>query len=56
MSQGKGDTYRPVDNKKFAENYDRIFGKKPEVIDPHKFSFSRVSAIITPPVDNTDAT
>ena len=22
---GKGDDYRPVDNKKFAENYDRIF-------------------------------
>lgn len=27
---GKGDTYRPVDKKKFAENYDRIFGKKEE--------------------------
>lgn len=25
---GKGDTYRPVDQKKWSENYDRIFGKK----------------------------
>jgi len=25
---GKGDDYRPVDRKKFAENYDKIFGKK----------------------------
>lgn len=25
---GKGDTYRPVNNKKFSENFDRIFGKK----------------------------
>jgi len=25
---GKGDTYRPVDPKKWSENYDRIFGKK----------------------------
>ena len=25
---GKGNTYRPVDNKKFADNFDRIFGKK----------------------------
>lgn len=25
---GKGDWKRPVDEKKFAENYDRIFGKK----------------------------
>jgi hypothetical protein len=22
---GKGDTYRPVDKKKYADNYDRIF-------------------------------
>ena len=27
---GKGDTYRPVDPKKWSENYDRIFGKKPK--------------------------
>lgn len=25
---GKGDTYRKVDSKKWADNYDRIFGKK----------------------------
>jgi hypothetical protein len=25
---GKGDTPRPVDPKKWAENYERIFGKK----------------------------
>ena len=25
---GKGDWKRPVDEKKFAENYDRIFGNK----------------------------
>lgn len=30
---GKGDDYRPVDNKKFAENYDRIFKKKKEKKD-----------------------
>lgn len=24
---GKGDTYRPVDKKKYDRNYDRIFGK-----------------------------
>jgi len=27
---GKGDRYRPVDRKKYGENYDRIFGKKKE--------------------------
>ena len=25
---GKGDTPRPVDRKKWAENWERIFGKK----------------------------
>ena len=25
---GKGDTQRPTDQKKFAENYDRIFPRK----------------------------
>jgi hypothetical protein len=25
---GKGDTYRPVNKKKYDENYERIFGKK----------------------------
>ena len=25
---GKGDAYRPVDLKKYNENYDRIFGKR----------------------------
>jgi len=27
ISTGKGDTYRPVNKKKYDENYDRIFGK-----------------------------
>lgn len=27
-SAGKGDSYRPVDRKKWDENWDRIFGKK----------------------------
>lgn len=25
---GKGDSPRPVDDKRYGENYDRIFGKK----------------------------
>lgn len=25
---GKGDSYRKVDQKKWSDNYDRIFGKK----------------------------
>lgn len=25
---GKGDSYRPVDQRKWSENWDRIFGKK----------------------------
>ena len=28
MSNGKGDSYRPVDREKFDANYDAIFGKK----------------------------
>ena len=28
MSAGKGDKPRPVDAAKYAENYERIFGKK----------------------------
>jgi hypothetical protein len=28
---GKGDTYRPVDPKKWSENYDRIFRKHKKV-------------------------
>jgi hypothetical protein len=28
MSAGKGDKPRPVDTKKYGENYERIFGKK----------------------------
>jgi predicted SnoaL-like aldol condensation-catalyzing enzyme len=27
---GKGDTYRPVDQKKWSENWDAIFGNKPK--------------------------
>ena len=27
---GKGSKQRPTDKKKFDENYDRIFGKKPD--------------------------
>lgn len=29
---GKGDKQRPVDKKKFDENFDRIFGKKKRVL------------------------
>jgi hypothetical protein len=29
-SAGKGDSPRPVDRKKWSENWDRIFGKKPK--------------------------
>lgn len=28
VSSGKGDTYRPVNKKKYDENYERIFGHK----------------------------
>jgi hypothetical protein len=28
---GKGDAYRPVDPKKWDENYERIFGKKKKI-------------------------
>lgn len=28
MQNGKGDTYRPVNQKAWDENYERIFGKK----------------------------
>lgn len=27
-SAGKGDKYRPIDYKKYSENYDKIFPKK----------------------------
>lgn len=27
---GKGDKQRPTDQQKFQENFDRIFGKKPQ--------------------------
>lgn len=30
---GKGDTPRPVDQKKFAKNWDRIFNKKKDKDD-----------------------
>lgn len=33
---GKGDSYRPVDPKKWSDNYDRIFGKKKEKAKPVK--------------------
>jgi len=29
-SAGKGDSPRPVDYKKWSDNWDRIFGKKPK--------------------------
>ncbi len=28
LQAGKGDRYRPVDPKKYGDNYDNIFGKK----------------------------
>lgn len=34
---GKGDTYRPVDQAKWEENYERIFGSKKSNQDPHDF-------------------
>lgn len=33
---GKGDRYRKVDMKKYAENYDKIFGKKEPKTDTEK--------------------
>ena len=42
---GKGDTYRPVNQKKWDENYDRIFAsKKPKVADD-SLPDSRVSPV-----------
>jgi len=35
-SAGKGDKYRPVDYKKWSENYDRIFGKKKKTSNKKK--------------------
>ena len=41
---GKGSRYRPVDQKKYAENYERIFGKpekkKPSSRDECCFKFT----------------
>lgn len=31
MTNGKGDTYRPVNKKISDDTYDRVFGKKDEV-------------------------
>jgi hypothetical protein len=42
---GKGDRYRPVDRKKYEENYARIFGQKKEN-DEHRE---------TPPAGNRPA-
>jgi hypothetical protein len=39
---GKGDKPRPVDPKKYAENYERIFGKK-------KPATKQASRVDTPP-------
>lgn len=33
---GKGSRYRPVDRKKYSENYDKIFGKKKTKPQPKK--------------------
>lgn len=33
---GKGSSQRPVDKKKFDENWERIFGKKPDPTDEKK--------------------
>lgn len=32
---GKGDRYRPVDQKKWDEGYERVFGSKPAIQDEH---------------------
>lgn len=34
-SAGKGDTYRPVNKKKWDENFEKIFGHK-DALDFHK--------------------
>ena len=33
---GKGSRYRPVDQKKYGENYDRIFGKPKKEKPDHR--------------------
>jgi hypothetical protein len=35
---GKGDAYRPVDTKKFNENYDRIFSQEKEKLEDEEQS------------------
>ena len=41
---GKGDSYRPVDRKKFSENYDHIFKKKPKKTSSSKSNKQRESS------------
>jgi hypothetical protein len=47
---GKGDTYRPTDNDKFSQNFERIFGKKPEkrLIDMTEKEFNEALGIEQP--------
>ena len=35
MTAGKGDTYRKVDQQKYAENFDKIFRKVPKYANIH---------------------
>ena len=42
-SAGKGDKYRPVDYKKWSDNWDNIFGKKKKSKSPKKGVDSRRS-------------
>ena len=42
-SAGKGDKYRPVDYKKWSDNWDKIFGKKKKPKSSKKSIDSRKS-------------
>ena len=42
----KGSWYRPVNQKKYGENYDRIFGKKKPVFDRDECVFGKTCRAI----------
>lgn len=46
---GKGDKYRPVNWKKYAENYDRIFRKTEKSTDRSQTTISTGVRGVTPP-------
>ena len=47
---GKGDTYRPVDAKKYADNWERIFNGGTRQHDKS----TALDAALPPPPDNTE--